>query len=174
MTESELQLQQQSINQLYTNLGFEVCPCYFEDIADSFIVGYCVTLRHCKIIYRLEAQNSLMIVKYWRYKPAKGIRNAFADLLFFLDTLYSNNDYAEHVLGVIEQQPSQFTRRLSAERIALFYKRYLCVHEMESNEGLDWVGEVPDPLGSRWIVGRLSDYAKKRKLVKTITTTNSV
>lgn len=108
------------------------------------ILGGIFHYGSAKIAYRFEQETSTVILSYYqREGERKGLKNSFAEVLWFFDLLAKPELNIALVKGLVMPSRKE-TDGLEASRLEQFYRMIGATFIEKDNEGAEWIGSTPE------------------------------
>jgi type III secretion system regulator LcrR len=119
------------------------------------VLGMYIITGNSKIAFRMEDDDTLVVVLYQRVGPRQGLGNPFKDIICFLEFLRCDDLFIQRVRALIKPSYRKRPEDLSMERMKRFCMKYLGGRP------------VPGEWGDDWLCLDLKDYKPMRELRKT-------
>jgi type III secretion system regulator LcrR len=125
------------VTQKLRSLGYEVND--YKLSGTSLILGGSFCTKCSEIVYRVEQDDTVIIVVYRRTAPRQGLASPFADIIWFIELLTDESLGIRRVKAMIRQLFKDVKDGLSARRMKQFYIEYLGGRTLDWEDGDEWL-----------------------------------
>ena len=112
----------------------------------TIVTGGAVRLNACELVYRMDDNETVIIVFYCRLNPAVGLKNSFRDLISFCALIAEELPAVRFITGKAEPLASRDSGAISKERLLAMYRRH-----------------IGTSLRDDWLYFELDDYRYRNK-----------